>query len=78
MGNATKLSFRKEKSQKGSPIKINILKLFKKQLKILHNQIQSNFSDKFRNCTVRLQERKHSGQLTGTQIYHLYDSTVKL
>lgn len=43
---------KKEKSQKGSPMKINILKVFKKQLKILHDQIQSNSpSDKFRNCT---------------------------
>lgn len=39
--NATKLSFRKEKSQKDSPIKINIPKQFKKQLKTLRDQIQS-------------------------------------
>lgn len=55
VGKATKLSFKQEKSQKGPPIKINTPKLFKKQLKILHDQIQSNSpSDKFRNRAVRL------------------------
>lgn len=56
VGKATKLSFKqKKKSQKGPPIKINIPKLFKKQLNILHDQIRSNSpSDKFRNHAVRL------------------------